>query len=140
MVLKICHGFTCNAHNLQLQIYHTTGYHLKVVYPQNVSYPVHLRTEAIAYPTGHKWYKRTFYSYRINSVIYFTLSESSYSWFTSTIYHINCSIPSNETSYWSGFSINLTKKVCSEEQMADSEHKTWNSVVLRSNISEYILQ
>ena len=134
----ICHGYKCHGHNSKPTVYRTNGYHLEVNYPRYVIYPVHLRTEAIAYPSEFKW--NTIMSYRLKSMVYFSLKYSSYSWFSSTIYHINCARPSNETCHWTGFGINLTKKVCLDEQMKGSENKIWKSVVLRNNITKYILQ
>ena len=62
-----------------------------------------MKTEAVAYPTGLKVNRTLFYSYEVGqNRHYFHFGASSYSWLSSIIYHINCSIPSNETADWSG--------------------------------------
>ena len=61
----ICHGFKCLRQNLKLQVHRTNGYHLEVIYPKTVIYPVHLRTEAVVYPSELNWEKTIFYSYHI---------------------------------------------------------------------------
>ena len=85
--------------------------------------------------------KTLFSSYEVgHNAHYFYVSGSSHSWLSSIVYHINCSRPSYQIADWSGLSTNLTRKVCSEEEMKDLENNTWKSVALRNYTSKYILQ
>ena len=121
----MCHGFECHQQNLKLSIYHRSNYHMRVIYPTNVIYSAHLRTEAITYPTGFNVDKATFTSHEIGKPFYRT---SLYVSLSSIINHINCSKPTYETADWSGLSINVIKNVYLEEEM--KENKKGNQLYL----------
>ena len=96
---QICKSSKCH---LQKSVYHTSGYHLRVFYPTQVIQPVHVETQAVAYPTGHNIDKIVFASFRMNFGKYAFISDKdSHSWLSLTIYHINCLKDPQQTTNWS---------------------------------------
>ena len=88
----ICYGSKCHLQKLNISVYRTSGYHLRVFYPWQVIQPIYVVIEAAAYPTGHNTDKNAFTSFTMNyrKGIY-SSDKESYSWLSSIIYHINCS-------------------------------------------------
>ena len=116
---QICYGLKCYLQKSTVKSFHTSSYHLKIDYPSHALQPLYISTQAVTNPTGHgKRRTYNFSSFQVGNKYYFNEFSESFSWFSSTIFHINCSKYVQETMNWSGLNQNLTKQICVDEKNA----------------------
>ena len=109
---------------------------MQVDYPSYALQPLNINTEAVTHPTGQDM---RFSSFKKGAYYYFSPFSGSFSWLSSTIFHINYSNYVQDTINWSGLSPNLTKQICINKNYQSLGNNVWQSIQ-SSNESFYIIQ
>ena len=133
---EICYGLKCYLQKSTVKSFHTSSYHLKVDYPSNAFQPLYINTEVVTHPTEQDM---RFFSFEAHNSHFFSSLSESFSWLSSTIFHINCLKYVQDTIDWSGLSLNLMKQICENKNYQSSENNTWKSMKQSYGGSFYVM-
>ena len=105
-----CIGCRCHLLNLKVLYYYTDMGHCNVRYLL-AREPFYMRTKSVVHATGKKANWQLFSSFDLLEMFENTIGMS-FPWFSSTMYHINCSESRNESFDRFGLDLNLTNEIC----------------------------
>ena len=105
-----CVGCRCHLLNLNILYYYTDTGHCNVRYLL-AREPIYMKTRSVVNATGKKANWQLFPSFDLTEMSHNTIGMS-YSWLSSTIYHINCSKSRDESFDKFGLNLNVTNEIC----------------------------
>ena len=105
-----CVGCRCHLLNLNILYYYTDMDHCNVRYLLSRE-AFYMKTRSVVHATGKKANWQLFPSFDLTEMFHNTIGMS-YPWFSSIMYHINCSKGRDESFDKFGLNLNVTNEIC----------------------------